>query len=186
MLGNDIVDLNLARVQSNWRRNGYLEKIFTQEEQLLINSATNPDLIVWLLWSMKESAYKIHNRKTGIRNFAPKSFQCKLLYIDTKKSFGFVKRNELLFLTKSEINSTFIHTIATSEDLIFKNLIVKRVYNQSNYSNIFNLSKRFYLAHNEASLPEITNLKTKTKHITSISHHGEYLRIVFNKKSKTE
>jgi len=66
MLGNDIVDLDLAKTQSNWRRKNYLDKIFTTEEQLLISSAKRPDEMVWLLWSMKESAYKIYNRKSGI------------------------------------------------------------------------------------------------------------------------
>jgi hypothetical protein len=36
---NDIVDLALARKESNWKRPGYLNKIFTTKEQLLISSA---------------------------------------------------------------------------------------------------------------------------------------------------
>jgi hypothetical protein len=34
-----------------------LDKIFTQNEQLLIATAENPDIMVWNLWSRKE-AYK--------------------------------------------------------------------------------------------------------------------------------
>ena len=43
MIGNDIVDLALAKKQSNWRRKGYFEKIFTQQEQHLINNTQNPN-----------------------------------------------------------------------------------------------------------------------------------------------
>jgi hypothetical protein len=38
VVGNDIVDLALGR-KSNWKRPGYLNKIFTTKEQLLISSA---------------------------------------------------------------------------------------------------------------------------------------------------
>ena len=33
MIGNDIVDLDLARTQSNWQRKGFLDKIFTKKEK---------------------------------------------------------------------------------------------------------------------------------------------------------
>ena len=36
MIGNDIVDLKLAKNQSNWQRKGFLEKQFTEEEQKTI------------------------------------------------------------------------------------------------------------------------------------------------------
>ncbi|RZL44586.1 MAG: 4-phosphopantetheinyl transferase family protein, partial [Pedobacter sp.] len=76
MLGNDIVDLQLATIQSNWRRKGYLQKIFTEQEQDLIANATNQDQMVWLLWSMKEAAYKIVSPMVGERFYKPKSFEC--------------------------------------------------------------------------------------------------------------
>jgi phosphopantetheinyl transferase (holo-ACP synthase) len=53
VIGNDIVDLALARKESNWKRPGYLNKIFTTKEQLLISSAENPNTMVWNLWSRK-------------------------------------------------------------------------------------------------------------------------------------
>ena len=36
MVGNDLVDLQIAKSQSNWRRKGFLEKQFTIKEQQLI------------------------------------------------------------------------------------------------------------------------------------------------------
>ena len=62
MIGNDIVDLVQARFQSNWKRKGFVQKIFTQKEQELIFSSKNPENMVWNLWTRKESAYKIFNR----------------------------------------------------------------------------------------------------------------------------
>lgn len=113
MLGNDIVDLNLAKIQSNWQRKGYLDKIFNANEKLLIFSAENPDRMVWLLWSMKEAAYKIHNRKTGIREYAPKKLACSLL-LEADLTLGIVNIDEVLYFTKSSINSAYLHTISSS------------------------------------------------------------------------
>jgi acyl carrier protein len=76
VIGNDIVDLALARKESNWKRPGYLNKIFTTKEQLLISSAENPNTMVWNLWSRKEAAYKIYNRATGIRGYFPLNLEC--------------------------------------------------------------------------------------------------------------
>ena len=36
MIGNDVVDLELAKKESNWQRRGFLSKIFTKNEQRLI------------------------------------------------------------------------------------------------------------------------------------------------------
>ena len=62
-LGNDIIDLNLAKTQSNWERKGFLEKQFTEQEQEIILNSTNSFLQVWLFWSMKEAAYKCYTQE---------------------------------------------------------------------------------------------------------------------------
>jgi hypothetical protein len=70
VIGNDIVDLALARKESNWKRPGYLNKIFTTKEQLLISSAMNGmDL-------ESGKTYKIYNRATGIRGYFPLNLEC--------------------------------------------------------------------------------------------------------------
>ena len=69
MIGNDVVDLNLAKTQSNWERKGFLGKIFTKKEQEFIFNTKSSFEMVWLLWSMKESAYKIYFKKHSVRFF---------------------------------------------------------------------------------------------------------------------
>ena len=76
MIGNDIIDLALALKESNWKRKGFLDKIFTKNEQLLILNTQNPEVMVWNLWSRKEAAYKIYNRQTGIRGYFPLQLEC--------------------------------------------------------------------------------------------------------------
>ena len=79
MTGNDIVDMATAATESNWKRKGFLEKIFTQKEQEYIHKAASPTQMVWKLWSMKESAYKIYTRQFGGRFFAPLKLSCTLV-----------------------------------------------------------------------------------------------------------
>ena len=46
MIGNDIIDLAFARKESNWQRPGFLNKIFTPDEQWLIANAKNESLFL--------------------------------------------------------------------------------------------------------------------------------------------
>ena len=47
MVGNDIIDIQLATLQSNWQRPRYLDKLFTTSEQELIRSSDNATRMVW-------------------------------------------------------------------------------------------------------------------------------------------
>ncbi|GAA4271520.1 4'-phosphopantetheinyl transferase superfamily protein [Aquimarina gracilis] len=76
MIGNDIVDLQLAKIQSNWKREKWLQKLFTERELQCISSSAYPEIEVWVLWSRKEAAYKAHQRRFGFKSkFNPKSFE---------------------------------------------------------------------------------------------------------------
>lgn len=110
MIGNDVIDLCLASRQSNWKRRGFLDKIFTLQEQKLILSATNPDTIVWLLWSRKEAVYKIWNRQSGKRAFNPLEFQST-----EANSSGIVRFGQEVFFVESQLSSEYIHTVAVTE-----------------------------------------------------------------------
>ncbi len=42
MIGNDLIDIQLAKSQSNWQRKGFLEKQFADTEIVEILSSENP------------------------------------------------------------------------------------------------------------------------------------------------
>ena len=107
MIGNDIVDLKYSA--SNWKRPRFLDKVFTQNEQMLIFSSENKHQTVWLLWSMKEAAYKIHVQQFGERFFNPKRLVCKLISEDK----GLVNIGDNSCFTTSTITEDYEHTIAT-------------------------------------------------------------------------
>ena len=185
MIGNDIVDLNLASIQSNWQRKGFLDKVFTEDEQEFIMSSKIPDKIVWLFWTMKESAYKVYVQQYQNRFFTPNKIKCQL----TSKTEGLVHINNEEYITKSKFDTDYIYTTAliekdkkvlsnffriTDEPFSFQN---KEYYNQL----IFKVSKKFNIPSqeiniikNEAGVPKLYQNDNQLKISISFSHHGKY------------
>jgi len=163
MIGNDIVDLALARKESNWKRNGFLDKIFTTKEQLLISNAENPEVMVWNLWSRKEAAYKIYNRKTQIRGYFPLQLECFDLNIIDGIFFGKVVIKDLIYFTKTEITTQFVHTIA--------------VENVQDFDTIKTLENRKNIQKNNG-IPSYFEKEKLVLIPISISHHGRFEQIV--------
>lgn len=163
MIGNDVIDLEQSRSESNWQRRGFIEKLFTDAEQQLIKDYYDPEIMVWLLWSMKEAAYKIYNRETKIREFIPKKLSCTIITLDTVNADGFVICNGNKYYTKTQINSEKIHTIAASisEDL----------------NNIIEIEKK-EIVKTENGIPYLYIPHENTFKDVSISNHGRFEKIV--------
>ncbi len=159
MIGNDIVDLALALKESNWKRKGYLAKIFTKLEQLLIIKSENPDNMVWNLWSRKEAAYKIFNRNTEVKIYNPIQFKC----YDTYKSIGKVMNNGVVYYTKTEINLDYIHTVS--------------VLNITDFESIKLLNRTNEIIKIEG-IPYLKVANNKEMNPISISNHGRFEKIV--------
>ncbi|WP_163407219.1 4'-phosphopantetheinyl transferase family protein [Flavobacterium ajazii] len=162
MIGNDVIDLRQSRIESNWQRKGFIEKLFTDTEKQLIKDYHNPEIMVWLLWSMKEAAYKIYNRQTKIREYIPKKLSCSIIklvpYIQ-----GFVICNGNKYYTKTLITSENIHTVAasTSEDL----------------NNIIEIERKGIIK-TENGIPYLYVSNENTFKEVSISNHGRFERVI--------
>ena len=175
MLGNDIVDLNRAKVESNWKRTGYLAKIFNAEEQAQIVGSIAPEKMIWLLWSMKEAAYKIINRMSLQRFNSPLKFNCK-----ADENLGFVKFEDKIFPTRSLINENFIHTIASAQANTLATIQTCYLDNNDNYVSAFNAkSTNYFLAKNGSGIPNLISKINGKSYDASISHHGKYLAIIY-------
>lgn len=155
MIGNDIVDLALARKESHWKRPGYLDKIFTPYEKQLIQKDENPEIMVWNLWSRKEAAYKIYNRETGIRAFIPLQLVC----FYENNSSGWVVCRGKIYHTKTTILNDEIHTIAVLQKKYFDKICL--INSKKNIQKINGIP--FLVEHQNHVLRPV-----------SISHHGRY------------
>ena len=133
MIGVDLVDLKRAELDSNWKRKRYLQKIFTKEEQELICNYNDSNLMVWILWSMKEAAYKIWSRNTGHRVYAPTSLRCENIQI-TEFINGTVTHLDRQYFTQSNLNEDYVCTIATTERSQLTNIKVNLSNSELEYS----------------------------------------------------
>lgn len=185
MLGNDIVDLKIAGKESNWRRSGYLEKIFTKFEQNIIKDSLNPDLVVWILWSIKESVYKAHNRISLIYEFAPSKIEIENLKISEKSASAEISYHKTQYFSKTEYSKHFVHTIAIKDSLNFFGIKILGLKTTSrDYTNILlkkNLIKNSQkVQKTNDGIPNIVTETEGNEIPISISHHGSYLGIIIN------
>lgn len=150
MIGNDVVDLALAKAESNWQRKGYLDKLFTTKEQNLILSSENPTIMVWILWSRKEAVYKIIRQENGLRGFYPLKIE------NTNYESGIVRFGEKKYYTKTVLKDEMLHSIA------LKNL---------QFNKISELHSSFKI-YKQDEIPFI--IKSGNKHFITKSHHGRF------------
>ena len=155
MIGNDLVDLQQAATDSNWMRKGFLHKLFNAQEQQYIMLASRPREMVWLLWSMKEAAYKIDNKRSGIREFAPIKLACKLVTIANSHTEGQVNMDDRMYFTRSTILAAdHIHTIAAV-----------------NYESLGSIKS--------VITPSACVNQHQQSSAACQSHHGRYLALIF-------
>lgn len=108
MIGIDIVDLELARINSRWKEQRFLDKLFTIDEQTFLGNDESQYQNIWRLWSMKESAYKIYSRTFTTSIFNPKSFICAI----SSDKTGTVCFEGQQVITTTDYNLNNIYTVA--------------------------------------------------------------------------
>jgi phosphopantetheinyl transferase (holo-ACP synthase) len=163
MIGNDVIDILQSRKESNWKRKGFIEKIFTIEEQLLISNSTDPEIMVWLLWSMKEAAYKVYNRKTKIREYIPKKLVCFIESQNQNSIRGKVICCKNIYHTNTTVSNDSIHTIAVS---VLDNL-----------KKVIEIKKKSILK-DQNGIPYVSASPKNRIQDASISHHGRFEKVV--------
>lgn len=192
MIGNDIVDLTRARTESNWQRKGYIQKIFTLQEQHLIDTATNPEQMVWMLWSMKESVYKATFRQTRLRCFAPQKISCQLTSITETEATGSVFYG-ITYQTKTLLTSNYITSFAFAvanpsnfhqhiiplerTDHSYQSAQVRQKLLQYCSRKLSTPNATIYLSQQDDGVPELIIAQPSgqpTVIPVSLSHHGHY------------
>ena len=157
MIGNDVVDLNLAGLQSNWQRKGYLNKIFTDVEQQLIAESLDKNDMVWQFWSRKEAVYKVILQQGYSSGYYPKKIEC----LDVKNKAGIVQFNNKKYFTNTTLSGSCIHSIAVLNKVDL-DYVIALDWN----INCVTFNKIPYLFKNN----KLVNI--------SKSHHGQFEKVV--------
>ena len=182
MIGNDIVDLKQAAKDSNWQRPRFLDKVFTQKEQSIILSSQDKDQIVWILWSMKEAAYKAYVREFEDVFFNPKRIECQL----GLNNEGVVGIDDKIYYLQTIITSDYVHSTASSikgeqlqihlfklfdinQSEAVKTLLINQIFSKKERDlNSIKIKKTVL------GVPNLFLNNEQVIEAMSISHHGEY------------
>lgn len=183
MIGNDIIDLNLARTQSNWKRPGFLQKLFNSEEQQFILNAKNSEFQVWLFWSMKEAVYKAAQRQYNLdRFFGPQQFVCSQIEVNSGEARGVVSFKDSVFRTSSVFTSHKIHTYSSNTEFSLiseaKNSRFSLLQKVSEQADI--PLKHLNISNNKWGIPYFTYCGDNLQIPFSLSHHGRYSAYAFS------
>lgn len=176
MIGNDIIDLLLAKTQSNWQRPGFLDKQFTSKEIELIRKSEIPFLFVWRLWSMKEAVYKVVVQQEQKRFFAPKKFVCEIL----SETQGSVSFQHQTFQTQTHITDKYIYTSTGKSDgecigmKISQEKIVEEIERQTGF-----LATELEVKKTTLGIPNLFYRGQQVSTSFTKTHHGDFQAIAY-------
>ena len=185
MIGNDIIDINETKLKTNWQRQGFLNKIFTDQEQELINEAKDSFLKVWRLWSIKESAYKANMQYDITRKINPTKIECRII----NSQSAIVNIGEKRYIASTLQTEEYIYSYASEELQVhsFHSITNEKssdILHQSiscRNSLIRTLSEKLSINKNEVVInkstfgqPQVYHLNKKLDTSISLTHHGKY------------
>jgi len=105
LAGNDIVDLSHHSTHEKWRDHRFVARVCSADEQQCIQSASDPNLTLWKIWSAKETLFKIVSKLQTPPVFSHKKFIITLLdgnrmahatYHDCTIEVQFIVKNNVL------------------------------------------------------------------------------------------
>lgn len=182
MIGNDIIDLRAAAVESRIHRKGFLEKLFLPGEVRMIREAAVPEVVTWLLWSCKEAVYKIVHRKTRERKYAPQQFSCSIAQQHVYGEVtGTVLHNHHIYYYQGQVTNDHIHTCAATDHfLLSKTAVFTDQQVAGNYTGFMQqvLSAKELFYKDETGIPYILHREDGRCLPVSVSHHGSWCGIV--------
>ncbi len=184
MIGNDIVDLMKVKKEINWQRKGFMNKIFSHQEQQFILSQKDQEIMVWILWSVKEAVYKINYRENGKREFAPTKILCSNIQTSEKRLTIEVSYHLSNYYAQTFLFENYIHSIATSSLSFIDKVITKVILDYPSDYPIYLqendlLPKYCVILKTKTGIPYLFNNQNHKSLPISISHHGNLLGIAY-------
>ncbi len=184
MIGNDLVDVEIAFSEKKSENRRFIEKVFSLQEQKLISQSEDKETTLWLLWSMKEAAYKAHQRIVGhAPKLNPRDYKCRLLNFS---NLAEVQVSSSFYFINYTCTDRFIHSIATESSVVtvFEKIYYKNQDTKSSfikdYSNKNGLAPgNISIEKDGFGIPFIIDENTKNKVPVSLSHHGNFTAYIF-------
>ncbi|MES2374949.1 MAG: 4'-phosphopantetheinyl transferase superfamily protein [Bacteroidota bacterium] len=201
--GNDIVALNLVDKQRTVLPAFYSKFITPAELSLHQESTISFENFVWLLWSVKESAYKYFKRGDEYLVFSPSKLIVERLFVSTLTDQdhlradqpidayyeGTVSNGTHTLNFKSAINNRFIATIINEGDVYWgvQTIADSDYHTQSEAVRLLALAKlndiiiadELWIDKHSSGYPYIVNGSHPLQTPISFAHHGCYVSYAF-------
>ncbi len=183
MVGNDIIDVKKVRQEIRYKDPRFIDKLFTTAEQFYIKQSRDSILMLWRLWSIKESAYKLFIQNGGGRFFNPKKISCVL---DGNHSIASINTFKCKVTTRISSDYIFSHTVTNSNNVISKQVHIESTNQREQSKELYFLLKKeiserlkanmsdISLKKNTIGVPLLYLNKTQLNCSVSLSHHGNY------------
>lgn len=174
MIGNDVVDLQLAAKQSRWQSLAFQQKVLHPEEvKYYCNKILNFNTF-WKLWCIKETAYKAQQR---IHNHAPIFNPFSICTEPISKHRYQVITPSQEFEVSVYETSAFIYAYTNYKNLIsFQNFELIDVPKSHFNANLSRTDVEAFIVKNQNGVP--FQLKDRQRKAISITHHGAYFAYV--------
>lgn len=191
MLGNDIIDLEEVLRSGQARRAGFQERICTLSELSPLQKDFTEELGIWILWALKESAYKCYIQAGGLPIFAPKKFVATVESINKHQLSAYLKTPAGTFNSQVQINHSYVlaeswRSNSTSEEIcsgteVFtthvqkdKSISIKRALCKHIASALQLDIGELEVRKNDRKIPALYLVGKKLSITVSLSHHGKW------------
>lgn len=191
MLGNDIVDLEQVLRTGQASRVGFRERICTIAELSPLQKHFSTTLSIWILWALKESAYKCYIQAGGLPLFAPKKFTARLESIHEKQLSASLQTPMGAFDSQILVENSFLLAESWRNELPTQKIHREtRILNTSLQKDKSILLKKALCKHfaemqqldmdelevrkNKQNIPTIHLGERKLPYTISLSHHGRW------------
>lgn len=188
MIGNDIVDFELAKIETNWQRPRLLDKIFSTKEQDYIALSSDPFKTFWTLWAAKEAAYKLYTQLKPRRFYSPKGFICSIEGKSLKVSY-----QEFKCYVQTRLTSQYVLAEASldgkdiiSEVIVFDKKSTKGVSALVKQELLKGIAKNYQVEDSSLNIEKddmgvpLVFLKSRKLNV-SVTHHGRFGAYAFPK-----
>ena len=178
MLGNDVVDLELAQHQIRWETKAFQQKVLHPLEIKKYKDKVLGFTDFWKIWSCKEVAYKAHQRKFNLK---PRLNPFDFSVSETSTSRSEVKIDNYKYEVASFINPNFIYSIIHTPEAVSSQNFEISSYN-SYFKKDLNRNCLNHMLHKDKNGIPYIKINSSFKPI-SITHHGKYVAFQFQDKT---
>ncbi|NBC57240.1 MAG: 4'-phosphopantetheinyl transferase superfamily protein [Bacteroidetes bacterium] len=175
-MGNDIINWQSARCQTQKLRQRCLVKLFNSAELDYIHNHDSSILAFWHMWSIKETAYKAWQRLVKASPiFNPLAFHCQMI----SDSECVVSIENLNFKVNSTLNSEFIYS-----SIISKENTISKVFDSKVLFEDFTNQLDYYgwcFKKDNNGIPSLYSERRSTVLPISISHDQNWFAVQITK-----